>query len=108
MRRIQRIHFVGIGGAGMSGIAEVLSNLGFDVSGSDLQHNAATRRLEDMGVEIAIGHDADHVTGRDVVVISSAVDEDNAEVARAREQRTPVVPRAEMLPALTGRPRRPA
>ncbi len=84
----------------MSGIAEVLSNLGFDVSGSDLQHSAATRRLQSMGVEIAIGHDASHVSGRDVVVISSAVNEENVEVARAREQRIPVVPRAEMLAEL--------
>jgi len=100
MRRIQRIHFVGIGGAGMSGIAEVLCNLGYAVSGTDLQESGVTRRLRDLGVEIAIGHDPAHVVDRDVVVISSAVAEDNPEVSRARELRIPVVPRAEMLAEL--------
>jgi UDP-N-acetylmuramate--alanine ligase len=97
MRCIRRAHFVGIGGAGMGGIAEVLLNLGFNVSGSDLRHNAVTRRLEQLGASVQQGHAADHVTGSDVVVVSTAVGSDNAEVIAAREQRIPVVPRAEML-----------
>ena len=97
MRRIHRAHFVGIGGAGMGGIAEVLLNLGYQVSGSDLRENAVTRRLAGLGARILIGHDASHVDGCDVVVVSSAVNEQNPEVKAAREQRIPVVPRAEML-----------
>ena len=97
MRRIHRAHFVGIGGAGMGGIAEVLLNLGYQVSGSDLRENAVTRRLAGLGARILIGHDASHVDGCDVVVVSSAVNEQNPEVTAAREQRIPVVPRAEML-----------
>ncbi len=97
MRRIHRAHFVGIGGAGMGGIAEVLLNLGYQVSGSDLRENAVTRRLAVQGGHIQIGHDASHVDGCDVVVVSSAVDEQNPEVKAARELRIPVVPRAEML-----------
>jgi UDP-N-acetylmuramate--alanine ligase len=97
MRRIHRAHFVGIGGAGMGGIAEVLFNLGYQVSGSDLRENAVTRRLAVLGARILIGHDASHVDGCDVVVVSSAVNEQNPEVKAAREQRIPVVPRAEML-----------
>jgi len=97
MRRIHRAHFVGIGGAGMGGIAEVLFNLGYQVSGSDLRENAVTRRLAALGARILIGHDASHVDGCDVVVVSSAVNEQNPEVKAAREQRIPVVPRAEML-----------
>ncbi|MGD8673754.1 MAG: Mur ligase domain-containing protein, partial [Thiogranum sp.] len=97
MGRIRRTHFVGIGGAGMSGIAEVLLNLGYEVSGSDLRESAVTRRLEEQGALIQIGHRTANVTGVDVVVVSSAVHEDNPEVLAARAQRIPVVPRAEML-----------
>lgn len=97
MRRIRRIHFVGIGGAGMSGIAEVLSNQGYEVAGSDIKQSPVTQRLQDMGVEVFIGHRAENARGADVVVVSSAVDETNPEVAVAREHRVPVVPRAEML-----------
>lgn len=100
MRRIRRIHFVGIGGAGMGGIAEVLLNLGYQVSGSDLHENAMTRRLASLGAQILLGHEAGHVTGVDVVVVSSAVARDNPEVAAAGQQRIPVVPRAEMLAEL--------
>jgi UDP-N-acetylmuramate--alanine ligase len=100
MRRIARVHFVGVGGVGMSGIAEVLRTLGYRVSGSDLKEGAATRRLRDLGVQVSIGHAAAHVEGSDVVVVSSAVGPDNPEVARARELRVPVVPRAEMLAEL--------
>ncbi len=98
--RVRRIHFVGIGGAGMSGIAEVLINLGYSVSGSDLAENAVTRRLRTLGAEVATGHAAAHVAGSDVVVISSAVGEENPEVVAARAARIPVVPRAEMLAEL--------
>jgi UDP-N-acetylmuramate--alanine ligase len=97
MRRIHRIHFVGIGGSGMSGIAEVLLNLGYDVQGSDLRHGEVTRRLESLGARIAIGHAAGNVHGADVVVVSSAINAENPEVAYALEQRLPVVQRAEML-----------
>lgn len=100
MRRVRSIHMVGVGGSGMSGIAEVLVNLGFDVSGSDLRQSSVTQRLADMGVVIRVGHEASAVSGADVVVISSAVREDNAELVAAREQRIPVVPRAEMLAEL--------
>ena len=94
---VKRVHFVGIGGAGMSGIAEVLANLKFDVSGSDAHESANTRRLRDMGVQVHIGHDAALVRHADVVVISSAVKESNPEVAAARAAKIPVIPRAEML-----------
>jgi UDP-N-acetylmuramate--alanine ligase len=97
MRRINTIHFVGIGGSGMGGIAEVLINLGYKVQGSDLKPNGVTERLAKLGASVAIGHDAKNVRGADVVVISSAVAQDNPELAAAREQRIPVVPRAEML-----------
>lgn len=100
MRRVRRIHMVGVGGSGMSGIAEVLVNLGFAVSGSDLREGAVTRHLADIGVRIAIGHHADAISGADVVVISSAVHGDNAELVAAREQRIPIVRRAEMLAEL--------
>lgn len=100
MRRVRRIHMVGVGGSGMSGIAEVLVNLGFSVSGSDLRPGAVTERLTEMGVRVSIGHSADAVENADVVVISSAVSEDNEELVAAREQRIPVVPRAEMLAEL--------
>jgi UDP-N-acetylmuramate--alanine ligase len=97
MRRINTIHFVGIGGSGMGGIAEVLLNLGYTVQGSDLKDNAITRRLAGLGARIALGHDAAHVTNADVVVVSSAVPPDNPEVRAAIAQRIPVVQRAEML-----------
>ncbi|WP_166251936.1 UDP-N-acetylmuramate--L-alanine ligase [Marinobacter salicampi] len=97
MRRIRCIHFVGIGGAGMSGIAEVLKNQGYDVSGSDLRSSTVTERLEALGVTVRIGHVAENTANADVVVVSSAVGEDNPEVVSARERRIPVVPRAEML-----------
>ncbi|MET0085985.1 MAG: UDP-N-acetylmuramate--L-alanine ligase [Sedimenticola sp.] len=97
MGRIRRIHFVGIGGAGMNGIAQVMLNLGYKISGSDLRENAATRRLQEQGAEIMIGHRAENIEKTDAVVISSAVNEENPEVAAARAQRIPVVPRAEML-----------
>jgi UDP-N-acetylmuramate--alanine ligase len=97
MRRINTIHFVGIAGSGMGGIAEVLINLGYKVQGSDLKANSVTEHLARLGASIAIGHDAKNVAGADVVVISSAVPQDNPELVAAREQRIPVVPRAEML-----------
>ncbi len=100
MRRIRRIHFVGIGGAGMGGIAEVLLNLGYTVTGSDRQENALTRRLAELGAGVWCGHDGAHVTDTDVVVVSSAIAADNPELAAARERRVPVVPRAEMLAEL--------
>ncbi|MFT5484215.1 MAG: UDP-N-acetylmuramate--alanine ligase [Halieaceae bacterium] len=100
MRRISRIHLVGIGGAGMSGIAEVLNNLGYKVSGSDQRESAVTARLAGMGVHVQIGHQASHVKGADVVVCSSAVDSANPEIGAARDARIPVVPRAEMLAEL--------
>jgi UDP-N-acetylmuramate--alanine ligase len=100
MRRIRRVHFVGIGGAGMSGIAEVLVNQGFDVSGSDLQESPTTRRLQTLGATIFKGHDSSHVEQADVLVVSSAVSEENPEVEAARDMRIPVVPRAEMLAEL--------
>jgi UDP-N-acetylmuramate--alanine ligase len=100
MGRVRRIHFVGAGGAGMSGIAEVLHNLGYVVSGSDLRENAVTRRLNALGVKVSIGHDARHVEDCDAVVVSSAVAADNPEVMAARRRRIPVVPRAEMLAEL--------
>jgi UDP-N-acetylmuramate--alanine ligase len=99
-RKLNHIHMVGIGGTGMNGIAEVLLNLGYKVTGSDLAENDATRRLEQLGAAIAIGHRAENVTRADVVVISSAVREDNVEVAKARETLIPVIPRAEMLAEL--------
>jgi UDP-N-acetylmuramate--alanine ligase len=98
--KVKRVHFVGIGGAGMSGIAEVLATQGFRVSGSDLAASAVTRRLADLGITIAIGHDARHVTGADAVVVSTAVAPNNPEVQAARERAIPVVPRALMLAEL--------
>jgi UDP-N-acetylmuramate--alanine ligase len=97
MRRIQRIHFVGIGGSGMGGIAEVLINLGYDVQGSDLKPNAVSERLHGLGARIAIGHCAENIEGADVIVVSSAVKADNPEVQAALARRLPVVQRAEML-----------
>ncbi|MGD8681544.1 MAG: UDP-N-acetylmuramate--L-alanine ligase [Lysobacterales bacterium] len=100
MRRIRRVHFVGIGGAGMSGIAEVLVNQGFEVSGSDRVESRATRHLRQLGAVVHLGHAAAHVEGADVLVLSSAVPKDNPELMAAREARIPVVPRAEMLAEL--------
>jgi len=100
MRRISAIHFVGIGGVGMGGIAEVLHNLGYHISGSDIKENALTRRFTEMGMSIHIGHDARWVEGSDVVVVSSAVDHGNPEVKEAQRRRIPVVRRAEMLAEL--------
>jgi UDP-N-acetylmuramate--alanine ligase len=97
MRRIHTIHFVGIGGSGMSGIAEVLLNLGYAVQGSDLKSGESTRRLESLGARVLIGHRAANVDGADVVVVSSAINAENPEVARALAERIPVVKRAEML-----------
>jgi UDP-N-acetylmuramate--alanine ligase len=98
--KVRQVHFVGIGGAGMSGIAEVLLNLGYAVSGSDLSESNATRRLVGQGAQIHIGHAAAHVATADVVVISSAVKADNPEVVAARARHVPVVPRALMLAEL--------
>ncbi len=98
--KVRRIHFVGIGGAGMSGIAEVLANLGYEVSGSDLAESAATKRLAGLGVKLRLRHQAAHIEGADVVVVSSAVRPDNPEVTEARARRIPVVPRAQMLAEL--------
>jgi UDP-N-acetylmuramate--alanine ligase len=98
--KVRRIHFVGIGGSGMSGIAEVLVNLGYEVSGSDLSANAATRRLEQLGVAVSFSHEAANVEGADAIVVSTAVKGDNPEVIAARAKRVPVVPRALMLAEL--------
>lgn len=100
MRRISHIHFVGIGGAGMSGIAQVLLNLGYAISGSDLKRSTATQQLEAAGARVRIGHAAANLEGADVVVVSSAVTGDNPEVQAAHARRIPVVPRAEMLAEL--------
>lgn len=100
MGRIRRVHFVGIGGSGMGGIAEVVLNLGYEVSGSDLRENQVTRHLAGLGARICFGHQAEHVSDADAVVISSAVTEENPEVAAAHERLVPVVRRAEMLAEL--------
>ncbi len=97
MRRIHCIHFVGIGGVGMSGIAEVLINLGYDVQGSDLKRNDVTQRLERLGANILLGHSAANVGAADVIVVSSAIRNDNPELVEAHARRIPVVQRAEML-----------
>lgn len=98
--KVKRIHFVGIGGAGMSGIAEVLVNLGFTVSGSDLSESVAVRRLRSLGARVVIGHVSDNVANADAVVTSTAVRHDNPEVIAARARQIPVVPRAQMLAEL--------
>jgi UDP-N-acetylmuramate--alanine ligase len=98
--RIKNIHFVGIGGSGMSGIAEVLLNLGYGVSGSDLASNAASRRLAELGARIYLGHAPGHVDGADAIVTSTAVTPDNPEVIAARARQLPIVPRAVMLAEL--------
>ncbi|MGA2192639.1 MAG: UDP-N-acetylmuramate--L-alanine ligase [Nitrospirota bacterium] len=99
-KKFQRIHFVGIGGVGMSGIAEVLLNLGYKVSGSDLKDSDTTRRLESLGAKIYIGHEGDNVDASHLVVISSAVKDDNPEVKEAKARQISVIPRAEMLAEL--------
>jgi len=98
--KVRHIHFIGVGGSGMSGIAEVLLNLGYQVSGSDLAENAATRRLRELGAQVALAHAAHNIDGADAVVVSSAVRGDNPEVQAARARRVPVVPRALMLAEL--------
>ena len=98
--RVRHVHFVGIGGAGMSGIAEVLHNLGYTISGSDKNDNKVTRRLKTLGVQVVQGHVAKHINGSDVVVYSSAVPQDNPELQEARTRRIPIIPRAEMLAEL--------
>jgi len=98
--KVKHIHFIGIGGSGMSGIAEVLANLGYEVSGSDLADNAATRRLTALGVRTIVGHTAENIEDADAVVVSTAVKDENPEVRAAREKRIPVVPRAQMLAEL--------
>ena len=95
--KIQKIHFVGIGGIGMSGIAEVLINLGYQVSGSDLKESGITRRLHKLGGAISYGHRSENLADVDVVVTSTAVKQDNPEVEEAHRRKIPVIPRAEML-----------
>ncbi|MCC2675803.1 MAG: murC, partial [Ramlibacter sp.] len=97
---IKHIHFVGIGGAGMSGIAEVLRNLGYLISGSDIADSATLRRLSDLGIQTFVGHAAANVIGADAVVTSTAVQQDNPEVVAARKRKIPIVPRAMMLAEL--------
>jgi len=99
-KRFERVHFVGIGGVGMSGIAEVLSNLGYEVNGSDIRESETTNRLRELGINISIGHSEENIKNTDVVVISSAVAPDNPEVLAARNMLIPVIPRAEMLAEL--------
>jgi len=99
-KRYQQIHFVGIGGSGMSGVAEILLNLGYRVTGSDQKRNEAVERLEQLGAKVFAGHEAGHVEGAHVVVYSSAVSRDNIEVQVARQRGIPVIPRAEMLAEL--------
>jgi UDP-N-acetylmuramate--alanine ligase len=98
--KLKNIHMVGIGGTGMNGIAEVLLNLGYGISGTDISENEATERLAQLGAKISIGHSADKVRGADVVVISSAIQRDNVEVEEAKRLKIPIIPRAEMLAEL--------
>ncbi|PIE45946.1 MAG: UDP-N-acetylmuramate--L-alanine ligase, partial [Gammaproteobacteria bacterium] len=97
MRRIEHIHFIGIGGSGMNGIAEVMINLGYQVTGSDISDSANTRRLAKLGATIYIGQQAENIAGSDVIVRSTAVKDNNVEIVAAHAQRIPVVSRAEML-----------
>ncbi len=97
MGRVRRVHFVGVGGSGMSGIAEVLFNLGYKVSGSDLNSGTNVLHLSELGIPVHIGHSAEAVRGVDVVVVSTAIPETNPEIVRARQERIPIIPRAEML-----------
>ena len=100
MRRIKRIHFIGIGGAGMGGIAEVLLNEGYDISGSDITHNRVSDRLVALGAEVSIGHHESNISGAHVIVVSTAISDANPEIIAAKEQRIPIVRRAEMLAEL--------
>ena len=100
MRRIHRIHFIGIGGVGMCGIAEVLLNQGYDISGSDLRQSAATDRLVSLGADIFLGHIEDNVKTADVIVVSTAINKANPEIQYAIDNRIPIVRRAEMLAEL--------
>ncbi len=100
MRRIKRIHFIGIGGVGMCGIAEVLLNQGYQISGSDLRQSAVTQHLINMGAEVFLGHQSENVENVDVVVVSTAIDQSNPEIKQAMEKRIPIVRRAEMLAEL--------
>ena len=100
MGRVRRLHFVGIGGAGMSGIAELMANLGYEVTGSDLRESEVTRRLQGVGIEVFLGHRAEHIRDADAVVVSTAIDEGNPEIQGARAERIPIVRRAEMLAEL--------
>ncbi|WP_258872772.1 UDP-N-acetylmuramate--L-alanine ligase [Thalassotalea euphylliae] len=100
MRRVKQIHFVGIGGAGMGGIAEVLLNQGYQISGSDIAENAVVKRLVALGAQVHIGHQAENISGASVIVVSTAIDKTNPEITAAFEQRIPVVRRAEMLAEL--------
>lgn len=97
MRRIRRLHFIGVGGAGMCGIAEVLLNQGYEISGSDIKAGKATAHLQSLGAQVFIGHAASNIVGADVVVVSTAIDVENPEIIAAREARLPIVRRAEML-----------
>ncbi|MCK5925706.1 MAG: UDP-N-acetylmuramate--L-alanine ligase, partial [Methylococcales bacterium] len=97
---IEKIHFIGIGGTGMSGIAEVLLNLGYQVSGSDIKESTATERLKSQGISIYIGHYSKNIANVDVVVVSTAIDRENPEIKEAYQQRIPIIPRAEMLAEL--------
>lgn len=92
MGRVRRLHFIGIGGAGMSGIAELMANLGYEVAGSDQRESAVTRRLSGLGIEVFIGHRAEQVTDADAVVVSTAIDESNPEIQQARVARIPESP----------------
>ena len=100
MRRVKQIHFIGIGGAGMGGIAEVLLNEGYQISGSDIAGNAVVQRLRSKGAQVFIGHTAENIQGASVIVVSTAIDQDNPEIAEAAKNRIPVVRRAEMLAEL--------
>ena len=100
MRRVKQIHFIGIGGAGMCGIAEILLNEGYHISGSDIAESAVTQRLTHAGAKVFVGHKAENITGASVVVISSAIRDDNPEVVAAKEARIPVIQRAQMLAEL--------
>ncbi|MDX2367316.1 MAG: Mur ligase domain-containing protein, partial [Colwellia sp.] len=100
MRRVKRIHFVGIGGAGMGGIAEVLLNEGYQISGSDIGENQVVKRLVKFGADITIGHASENVIGASVIVVSTAINQDNPELIAAKAERIPVVRRAEMLAEL--------
>ena len=95
--KIKKLHFVGIGGIGMSGIAEVLNNMGYKVSGSDIKDSGITQRLKNLGVKVSIGHSSDNVLGSDVVVMSSAVGRNNPEIIAAEDNNIPIIQRAEIL-----------